>query len=174
MSTEKMLIFIVPAIGLYWGLKWFYGKRDGCLADEPNRTYLWISISFALGLIFGTQYFGTKLPGSFFERNEYEEMFYVYLQPDFQTEKTYRAPALIRASIEDESDSSGEFYAQRTYYIEFAILPNGRKVYFYDNDGLEVDRYVTIQDDQYRSWTVVLTDLPHREISRVNNLQNLR
>lgn len=160
----RNVIFIAVAVGLYWGLKWFYGKRDGTASDMPNKIFLWISIALALGLMFGMPYWGTKIPGSFFERADYQGMFYVNLFPDVQKVKSYRVPALIRATVESDTDQDDRSYSWREYRIDFAIMPNGGKITFYDADEyLELGRTVTLYDDNERYWGVELTDRPARK-----------
>lgn len=160
----KNLIFIAVAIAVYWGLKWFYGKRDGRTSDMPNKVFMWLSIALAVGLMFGPSYWGSKIPGSFFERADYEGMFYVNLFPNGQKVKSYRVPALIRASVESDTDYDDQSYSWREYRIDFAIMPNGGKVTFNDADEyLELDKTVTLLDDKERYWGVELTDQPARE-----------
>lgn len=160
----RNVIFIAVAIGLYWGLKWFYGKRDGTASDMPNKVYLWLSIALALGMMFGTPHFGIKIPGSFFECADYQGMFYVNLFPDAQKVKSYRVPALIRASTESDTDHDDRSYSWREYRIDFAIMPNGGKVTFHDADKcLELGKTVTLFDDNERHWGVELTDRPVRK-----------
>ena len=127
----------------------------------PNKIYMWVSIALAVGLNFGTPYWGSKIPGSFFERAEYEEMFYVNLFPDGQKVKSYRVPALIRASVESDIDYDDKSYSWREYRIQFAAMPNGGQVSFYSaDDFLELGKSVTIFDDYGKYWRIELTDEP--------------
>jgi hypothetical protein len=153
------IIFIAAAVALYWVLKWFYGKRDGTFQDMPNKVFMWVAVVFALGMIFGTPYWGTTKPGSFFERAEYQGMFYVLLYPNGQKVKSYRVPALVTSRVESQVDQDERSYSWREYRIEFAVMPNGGKITFYDSDELlELDGLVTMHDDQERYWGVQLTD----------------
>jgi hypothetical protein len=81
----------------------------------PNKVFLWMAVVFALGLIFGTPYFGTKIPGSFFERDHYQGMFYVNLFPDGQKVESYRVPAMVSASVESTTDNDDRFYSWHEY-----------------------------------------------------------
>jgi hypothetical protein len=115
-------------------------------------------------LIFGTPYFGTKTPGSFFERNEYEGFFYIYLYPNGQKVKSCRVPALISSSVEtDEYDD--DFYSWREYRIQYAQTPNGDKIKF-DNsiETLKLNKIVELYDDNSRYWGVQLTDKKVKKI----------
>ena len=67
-----------------------FGKKDGTLEDKTNKVLGQISLCFTILLIFGTLYFGSKKPGSFFERDEYEGMFYVYLYLNEQVDTILR------------------------------------------------------------------------------------
>lgn len=33
----RNVVFIVVAVGVYWGLKYYYGDRDGTASDMPNK-----------------------------------------------------------------------------------------------------------------------------------------
>jgi len=165
---NRNYVFIACAVALYFGLKRVYGKWDGTVDDLPNKIFGWVALALAVGFIFGTPRWGSKIPGSFFERAEYKRMFYVNLFPDGQKVKSYRVPALIRASIESDSYYVDDaiFDGERTsswreYRIEFAIMPNGEKVVFYDAfdlDYLELGKAVTIFDDYGKCWRVELTE----------------
>jgi len=155
------IIFIAFAVGLYWGLKWFFGKRDGTCSDMPNRVFFLIAFALAIGLVLTSYYWGTKTPGSFFERGHYQGMFYVNLFPDGLKVKSYRVPAMISCNVgSDAYDDS--YYSWREYRIEFAVMPNGGTVTFNDNI-LELGRIVTMYDENGRYWGVELTDRPVRK-----------
>jgi len=163
MQPIRNIIYIAIALGLYRALKHYYGKRDGTISDMPNRAFMWTTLVFAIGLIFGTPYFGTKVPGSFFERDEYREMFYVNLFPDEQRVKSYRVPASILVYLEGGYDYDNDPVYWRAYKIQFAIMPNGGKVTFGFSDDyvpLELGSTVTVYDDDERPWGVELTDKP--------------
>jgi hypothetical protein len=153
------IIFIAAAVALYRSLKWFFGKRNGTINDMPNKAFMWVAVIFALGMVFGTPYWGTKKPGSFFERAAYQGMFYVYLYPNGQKVKSYRVPAMVTSRVESDEDQDGRSYSWREYRIEFALMPNGGRITFYDSDVLlELDQVVTMYDDHERLWGVQLTD----------------
>jgi hypothetical protein len=161
---SRNIIFIIAAIGFFWWLKWFYGKRDGTASEMPNKVFLWISIALSLGLMFGTPYWGTKIPGSFLERDDYQGMFYVNLFPDAQKVKSYRVPALIQATIESANEQDDRTFSWREYRIDYAIMPNGGKITFYYADKcLELGKIVTLFDDNKGYWGVELTDRPKRK-----------
>jgi hypothetical protein len=155
----RNVVFIAAAVGLCWGLKWFYGKRDGSVSDMPNKVYLWISIAMALGFMFLTPHWGSRIPGSFFERADYQGMFYVNLFPNGQKVKSYRVPALIRASVESDTDYDDRSYSWREYRMQFAVMPNGGRITFYHADEyLQLGKIVTLFDDNESYWGVELTD----------------
>jgi hypothetical protein len=149
------LFFILIAAALYWGLKWFYGKRDGTASDKPNIHFSWVAVVFALGLIIGVPYCGTQSPGSAFERDTYKRMFYVNLFPEGQTVKSYRVPAMVSATFDDAG--------YRMYILEFATMPNAGIIHFDDGDPLEVGTIVTVFDSDRRCWGAELTRRPARK-----------
>jgi len=161
----RNIIFIATSVALYYVLKCFCGKWDGTSSDQPNKIFSWISIALALGLMFGTPIWGNKIPGSYFERSHYEGMFYVNLFPKGQKVKSYRVPALIRASFESDTDYYDDHtYSWREYRIDYVIMPSGGKITFYNaGDYLKFGRKITLFDDHGRYWGVELTNIPAKE-----------
>ena len=163
---SRNLIFIAIAIIFYWGLKWFYGKRDGTVSDMPNKIYSWFAMLLALGLIWGTPYWGREIPGSFFERDDYQGMFYVNLFPDGKMEKSYYAPALILVTVESDTDYHTEtypvLYSWRVYKIDYASIPRRGKITFYNATikNLELNKIALVLDDNDQYWGIQLTDRP--------------
>jgi hypothetical protein len=166
----RNIIFIAIAAAFYWVLKSLYGKRDGTVSDMPNKSYSWLAMALALGLILGTPYWGTKIPGSFFERNDYRGMFYVNLFPDGQTVKSHRVPALIEVSLENDTYYDDRLYSWheykidyswREYKIDYAIIPNIGEISFYNADKcLELNKIAILCADNGQYWGVELTDRP--------------
>ena len=153
-------IFTAFAVGVYWFLKLSHGKREGTVSDRPNSIFSCIALAVAVGLIFGTSYFGTKRPGSFFERDDYEGMFYVNLFPEGQEVKSYRVPAMITARV-GETEYGDDIYSWREYRIDFAAMPNGGKIAFdISDETLELGKKVTVVDNKERYWGVKLTEQP--------------
>lgn len=131
-------------------------------SDMQNKVYFWALTVLVLGLVFGVPNWGSKIPGAFFERSDYQGMFYVNLFPDGQKVKSYRVPAVIRATIVEEGRGD-DCYSWREYRIEFAAMPNGEKVTFDNADEyLELKTIVPLYDDNGRCWGVELTDQPAR------------
>jgi hypothetical protein len=162
---SRNIIFITIATIFYWGLKWCCGKRSGTVSDMPNKIYSWLAMALALGLIWGTPYWGTKIPGSFFERDDYKGMFFVNLFPNGQMVKSYRAPALILVSVESDTDYHTEtypvLYSWREYKIDYATIPDIGKITFYNADkNLELNKIVLLFDDNDQYWGIELTDRP--------------
>lgn len=125
-----------------------------------------ILVSLAIWMIGSSvvSHYGTKIPGSSFERDNYEELFYVNLFPDGQKVKSYRVPAMVSASYEASSsytDGNGDAQDvfEHVYRIQFAILPNGGKVSFNDPyEALELGKIVTMFDVDKRYWGIELTN----------------
>lgn len=162
---SRNIIFIAIAAIFYLGLKWSFAKRDRTASDIPSKIYSWLAMALALGLILGTPYWGTKIPGSFFERDNYQGMFYVNLFPNGHTVKSYRAPALIQANIESDIDYHTEtyrvMYSWREYKIDYAIIPHIGKITFYNADQqLELNKIALIIDDNDQYWGIELTERP--------------
>jgi hypothetical protein len=159
----RNVVFIVVAVGVYWGLKYYYGDRDGTASDMPNKVFLWMSMALAAGLVIGTPYWGSRTPGSFLERADYQGMFYVRLFPDGQDVKSYRVPGFVRTSVESDMDYDDRVYSWREYRVDFAIMPNGGRVTCLDSDEyLRLGKKVNLFDDDGNYWGVELTDQPVR------------
>lgn len=151
------VIFIALAVGLYWWLKRTYGDRDGFASDYPNNYFRIATVALALLLIFGTPYWGTKSPGSLFERDEYEGLFYVNLFPNGQTVKGYHVPAVIGASVGKNGITSGELGRSRDYRIDAAFLQGGT-IYFGERyESLALGEIIKVYDLSGREWGVELT-----------------
>jgi hypothetical protein len=162
---SRNIIFIAIAVIFYLGLTWSYGKRDVTVSDMTSKIYSWLAIALALGLILGTPYCGKKIPGSFFERDNYQGMFYVNLFPNGLTVKSYCAPALIQATIESDIDYHTEtyrvLYSWREYKIDYATIPHMGKITFYNADQhLELNKIALLFDDNDQYWGIELTERP--------------
>ena len=113
-----------------------------------------------------TAHYGTKIPGSRFERDNYEGLFYVNLFPDGQKVKSYRVPAMVSANYEASSsytNSNGDEQDvyEHVYRIQYAVMLNGGKVHFDNSYGfqdLELNKTVTLYDDDKRYWGIELTN----------------
>lgn len=154
----RLIVFVAVSIGVYWMLKFNFGKRTGTYTDRPNVYYWCFSVILIIGLFFGVRNFGSKIPGSFFERSTYQGKFYVYLYPDTQRTKSYRVPALIRAGSETsgtEDDSS----SRRVYYIETVFMPNGGVIDFRESYERRVwlETVDDVVDNHRRVWGAQLT-----------------
>ena len=155
----RNILFIAIAAVFYCVLKWLYGKRDGTVSDMPNKIYFGSAMALALGLIWGTPYLGTKIPGSFFERNDYRGMFYVNLFPDGQKAKSHRVPALIVVTTESDTYYNDRLYALHEYKIDYATIPDIGVISFYNSDiCLELNKIAHLYDDNGQYWGVELTD----------------
>lgn len=157
----RNILFIIASLGLYWGLKLLFGNRERTLSEKPNLKFTAISFLVAVGLIFGTTHFGTKIPGSYLERSDYSGVFYINLFPDPHGIKSYRVPALINASVESETDQDEQLHSWREYRLAIVFMPNTGKIPFYNADEcLKLNEVVTLYDDHGKKWGVELTDHP--------------
>jgi hypothetical protein len=154
----RNIIFILIAVVVYWALKWFCGKRGGTIHEMPNSAFMTMAVALALGLMFGTPRWGTKRPGSFFERSDYQGMFYVHLYPNRQEIQSYRVPASVSSRVETDEDPDDRSYSWREYRINFAVMPNGEEITFESGEALQLNSIVTMYDDRHQYWGVELTD----------------
>ncbi len=66
---------------------------------------------------------------------------------------------MVSASVESGPEYDGQSNSWKEYRIEFAEMPNGGKVTFYNSDkALELGRIVTMYDDNGRYWGIELTN----------------
>lgn len=155
----RTILYVLFGSIIYFSLKKWYGRWEENYKNMSNRIFFIISIIVTLSLIVGTEYWGAKVPGSFFERTEYENYLYIRLYPHTQEVKSYKVKAKIEATFIDMSDGEGGSEEERVYYINYAIMPNGGKITFYDNDeSLKVNEIVEIYDDNRRKWGIELTN----------------
>lgn len=116
-----------------------------------------IIIMAIIGLFhFAIPYNSTQI-GSFFEKSEYTEYYYVHLFPEYSQSKNYLVKAKIRANIEDYGPEDG---SERHYHIEEAYFPNGGKITFNeygDFETLRLEKKIYAKDDSGGEWEVVLT-----------------
>lgn len=142
---------------IYFALKYTIGKSAESIQPwwDPNKnTYiLWFSIVCGIVLYYGISSYGNKIPGSFFERNEYESMIYIRLYPNKQKTTSRKLPAKI-------------FKLDNKYYIQYIALSGGSYLdicwyepcIFDDSVELELNRVVTIYDSKNHEWYVELTN----------------
>lgn len=116
-----------------------------------------IMIMAVIGLInLAIPYNSTQI-GSFFEKSEYAEYYYVHLFPEDSQSKNYLVKAKIRANIEDYGPEDGN---ERHYHIEEAYFPNGGKITFNeygDFETLKLEQKIYTKDDNGAEWEILLT-----------------
>lgn len=156
-----MLFIISVAVGIivYYILKYLIGEGHKSFKNSNRNKYiLWFSIIVGIGVLVGPHWLGTKIPGSIFEKSEYETILYVRLYPENQTTKSYKVPA-------------GIFKTGNHYYVQYLKYPNDNS--YIDvcweapciPDGfveVELNKFKNIIDAQDREWGVELTDEPVR------------
>ena len=140
---------IAIAVALYFLLKWRLGKWNSDAGSQPNKTFLYLTVVFAIASIFGLDRWGTTIPGHYLERGaDYKGMFYVNMFPDDQRTKSYRVPAMI-----EKIDGQ--------HWIAHAQMPNGGTISFENSIGLlhplGVGERVRFTDDDDRQWGIELT-----------------
>jgi hypothetical protein len=166
---SKILFVLLSMAAIYFALKYTIGKSAESIQPwwDPNKnTYiLWFSIVCGIVLYYGISSYGNKIPGSFFERAEYETMMYVLLYPDHQKITSHKLPAQIRKT-------------DREYYIDYVVMADGS---YLDLSGCEgtvknsvnledlicddprsliLNKRISIHDSLDRDWIVELTNEP--------------
>ena len=145
---HQKAIFVLIFAGLYCLLVTLFGDwKKGTIRSRKNSLFAGACIAswFFFGL--GINLFGTKVPGSLFERLEYDEEFImVKLFHGTQRNQSLAVPASIS-------------YKSR-YNLNFAIMPGGRRIFFPNQEPLILNEIVPQYDDQHHSYGVMLTSQP--------------
>lgn len=131
--------FVLVSIGLYWALKLTLGNRKASVQESPNRYFALASVAFFFLLKFGVGAFGLKIPGSYFERNEYEGYYQARLYKGEQRNNFQTVPAYIKADIETSQgygNDEGTSYNDRVYVLDHIVLPDGKRLSFKSADTL--------------------------------------
>ena len=135
--------------------------------NYKKSTFVIVYVIYIIGIagltLEGIKYtdLGSTTIGSYIEKREYTEYYYVNMFPDGSEDTNYRNKAKIIATLEDRYDGSDE-YTERAYYIEKAYLSNGEIIEFENTIGgysLELGKKVSIYDDEDNYWKVELTDM---------------
>ncbi len=136
--------------------------------NEDRKIKILLKIVFIVGII-GITFdiirvspYGSKTIGSFIEKKEYTQFYYVNMFAENQESKNYRVKAEINARIDEEesTNNDGDTTTQsiRHYYIEKAYFSNGGYITFTNNDEpLEINKKVSITDDDENYWKIELT-----------------
>lgn len=152
-----MLFIVSLAAGIlvYYLLKYTIGESNKSFQiSKRNKYILWVSAVVVFAILFGTEWYGNKTPGSVFERSEYETILYVRLYPGNQKTESYKVPA-------------GIFKTGNNYYVQYLNYPNNNSYIdvcwqapcIYDDFvDVELNKLRTIIDAQDREWGVELTN----------------
>lgn len=136
-----------------------------------SRTYKRIGIIAIVVIIIGhllvIERWGNTQIGSYFERAEYTEYYYVHLFRGADSSNNEYIPAKIKATnLEDsvqESDGSESASSFRAYFIDEAYLENGSIIKFHDYELYGEDvmlvpyQRIRVPDDQGAKWYIELT-----------------
>ena len=144
-------IFVVIFAGIYCILVTFFGDwKKGTIRSRKNSLFAGACIASWYFFGLGINLFGTKVPGSLFERLEYDEAFImVKLFHGTQRNQSLAVPASISCR------------SRYIYNINFAIMPGGRRIFFPGNqEPLILNERVDQYDDQHRDYGVMLTSQP--------------
>ena len=146
-------------VGLYFLLKAVLGKWRANVQDPKNSRFAAGCFILFILLIIGLPEFGSKTPGSIWERSDYEGRYVVLVYPGKQTANGHEAVGLIECDTESGTDQGDETYSTRTYKIDHAIMPNGSRISFNPDsyESLKVNKVVRLSDSQGNIWGVKLT-----------------
>jgi len=160
----RIIIFIGLAIIFYQLFKLILNKPEKPLSQKHKSYIIIISVALAFALHTIVGFYGPKIPGHLFERNEYETMLYVRLYPNENEVKSYKVPAKIRRIVTSDcypadNDTGQACDSWKAYLIYYAIMPNGGKIVFEldSQESLELNKIVWIDDEEGRNWGVELT-----------------
>lgn len=160
---ERFLLIVGFIILLYQLLKRLFGKQEIPCSEKPNLYLTVISIVLVFSVNYAIIFFGSKVPGSLLERNEYQTMLYVHLYPNRNEVKSYKVPAKIRSLMLNncvpDYDDGAACESYKAYIIDYAIMSNGGKIIFDldSQESLELNHIVWIYDENMRYWGVELT-----------------
>ncbi|MDZ7657781.1 hypothetical protein [Fodinibius sp.] len=146
------ILSLLISAGFYKLLEHFFSKEK----DSINKTLGSLAFFFFLTIYYGSGYFGFKIPGSVFERNEYKAV----VELKVKNENSIR---LIDGKIQ-KSIFKGREQSYSQYYLLYLELPSGQKKYFTENNqllgkALELESYVNLEDDSGDNWSICLQPL---------------
>jgi len=165
----RIIFYVTSGIVSYFFLAFLIKKlsKKSALDDDHMGMIGFASFLISCLVAYSVNNYGVCVPGHFFERNEYKKMIYVRLYPYDGDVKSYKVPAMIHANFVECGDEGEEC---RDYQIEYAVMPNGGKIVFYNpNDtmkiyngfdpenGLTINEKVSLFDLKEREWGVELT-----------------
>ena len=125
------------------------------LANKKVIIFCCICVLCSMTTIIAKTPLGSTQIDSILEKPEYREQYYVYMYPEGSLSKNYKLEADIYSNLTEYEDNK-----VREYFIEKAYFPNGGYITFEDDlrmTSLEIDKKVSITDDENKDWKVVLT-----------------
>jgi hypothetical protein len=139
-----------------------YGIKDKEKKEKYKMHVGWgIILLVCVSSVFINRFGSTNI-GSPIEKSEYSAKYYIHLYPENSKSRNYKVPALISSEMIERDDEPSE----RVYHLEKVFWPNGRVLTFYEykdnvtcgEDGLQLGKKTTYQDDMGRYWQVELTN----------------
>jgi len=168
----KALYFIIISAVFYWTLKLSFSRKK-TIQEVPNKYFGWASFVVFFALLLGTPKWGNNIPGSLFERREYEGTYLVIVYEGTQREVSEEALAHIESGVEVHSgygDEDDQFYSNRTYRLRSLAFWNGKIITFDEGDDEELELNKTVNvtkynrnDDAMKTWGVKLLDIPSHD-----------
>ena len=122
-----------------------------------NYQYIKV-ILFLIGfyhIIMSTFFTNTQI-GSFYEKSEYSEKYYVYLTYNKNDVKFYKLPADIHSSIDEYEDYDGTIHSYRNYFLTKVYWPNGNILEF-DYLEIEPEEQCSLSDIKGNDYYIELT-----------------
>ncbi len=121
-----------------------------------RRVGIGLTLAIGVGLIYGAiiySPFASSSIGSFIEKSEYTQYYYVYLYPEGSESKNYKVKAEIYAHYVEYPDSRERVYS----IVKAWFTNNGYITFLSDQKTLIVGKKVPQQDSDDKWWDVELT-----------------
>lgn len=158
----RVLLSMAVIVLTYQALKFAF-RRMGWWESENFKGYAGLlSLVAMVGVNYIAATYGTKVPGAFLERDDYEVMLYVRLYPDMNEVKSYWVPAKIESVTESYCEPAVDMGERceslQVYYIRYAVMPNGGTIVFDEEGTVRLNEKEYVFDEQGRYWGVEMTN----------------
>lgn len=136
-------------------IKGYENKKLFSNISKVDIIFLVICFTCLLLSIIPSTSLGSTTIGSLFEKEEYEEKYYVYMYPEKSQSENYKLEADIISKMTSRGDDN-----ERGYFIEKVYFPNGGYITFYNSIGwesLRIGEKIRTLDDKEKYWDIELT-----------------
>lgn len=169
----KLLAFTLCILAIWAGLvlldflthfiKFIYHKLKKTDYTAPEMMlsgdYIYLKvILFLIGFfhIIMSAFFTNTQIGSFYEKSEYTEKYYINLTYNKNDVKFYKLPADIHSSIDEYEDYDGTIHSYRNYFLTKVYWPNGNILEF-DYVEIEPEEQCSVSDFEGNDYYIELT-----------------